>query len=39
VMNSAEGGEPGEREVGLQFLITDGGLADRLDAFVRSLGV
>ncbi|MFI6071693.1 methyl-accepting chemotaxis protein [Actinoplanes sp. NPDC051343] len=39
VMNSAGGGEPGEREVGLQFLITDGGLADRLDAFVRSLGV
>lgn len=39
VMNSAEGTDPGEREIGLQFLITDGGLADRLDAFVRSLGV
>jgi methyl-accepting chemotaxis protein len=39
VMNSAEGTAPDEREVGLQFLITDGGLADRLDAFVRSLGV
>jgi methyl-accepting chemotaxis protein len=38
VMNSAEGADPGEVEVGLQFLITDGGLADRLDAFVGSLG-
>jgi methyl-accepting chemotaxis protein len=38
VMNSAEGTDPGEVEVGLQFLITDGGLADRLDAFVGSLG-
>jgi PilZ domain-containing protein len=31
VMNSADG------EVGLQFLITDEALADRLDVFVRSL--
>jgi hypothetical protein len=31
VMNSADG------EVGLQFLITDGELADRLDVFVRGL--
>jgi methyl-accepting chemotaxis protein len=39
VMNSADGNDPDEREVGLQFLITDGDLADRLDTLVRSLGV